>query len=60
MSAGTVVVTTSFNRLKAELILHSAAHVEASGPDIIMRRLTTSERTMTPAMASMRRLSESG
>jgi hypothetical protein len=33
---------------------HSAAHVEASDPDIIVRRLATSERTMTPAMASIR------
>ena len=29
---------------------HSAGHVEAPDPDIIMRRLATSERTMTPAM----------
>jgi hypothetical protein len=31
-----------------------AVHVEAPDPDIIMRRLATSERTMTPAMASPR------
>jgi hypothetical protein len=48
--AGTVVATTSFNRLEV-VRPHSAQHVEASGPDIIMRRLTTSERTMTPAKA---------
>jgi hypothetical protein len=29
---------------------HSAEHVEAPDPDIIMRRFATSERTMTPAM----------
>ena len=49
--AGTVVATTSVNRLGAACP-HSAEHVEASGPDIIMRRSTTSERTMTPAMTS--------
>jgi len=31
---------------------YSAGHVEASDPDIIMRRSATSERTMTPAKAS--------
>jgi hypothetical protein len=30
---------------------HSAAHVEAPDPDIIMRRSATSERTVTPAKA---------
>jgi transposase-like protein len=49
--AGTVVATTSFNRLAAARP-HSAGHVEASDPDIIVRRLATSERTMTPALAS--------
>ena len=46
--AGTVVVATSVNRLMADPP-HSVAHVEAPAPDIIMRRLATSERTMTPA-----------
>jgi hypothetical protein len=46
--AGTVIVTTSLNRLAAACP-HSALHVEASDPDIIMRRSATSERTMTPA-----------
>ena len=49
--AGTMVVATSFNRLAAALP-HSAGNVEALDPDIIMRRLATSERTMTPAKAS--------
>ena len=53
LPAGTVVVTTSVNRLAAAPP-HSAGHVEASNPDIIMRRLATSEWTMTPAMASPR------
>ena len=48
-------MTTSFNRLAAARP-HSDPHVEASDPDIIMRRLATSERTMTPAMASRRTL----
>lgn len=43
-SAGTAVATTSFNR--GVVRPYSAQHVEASGLDIIMRRLTTSERTM--------------
>ena len=38
---------------------HTAGHVEASDPDIIMRRLATSERTMTPAMASRNELDTS-
>jgi hypothetical protein len=46
-----VVATTSVNRLAAACP-HSAGNVEASDPDIIMRRSTTSERTMTPAMTS--------
>ena len=46
-----MVVTTSFIRLVAARP-YSAADVEASAPDIIMRRLATSERTMTPATAS--------
>jgi hypothetical protein len=45
-----VVAATSLNRLVADLP-HAAAHVEAPGPDIIMRRFATSERTMTPAKA---------
>ena len=45
-------MATSFIRLVA-VLPHSAAHVEAPDPDIIMRRLATSERTMTPAEASM-------
>src|SRR3954468_635166 len=49
--AGTVVATTSVNRLAAARP-HPAGNVEASDPDIIMRRSTTSERTMTPAMTS--------
>ena len=43
-------MVTSVNRLVADLP-HSVEHVEAPDPDIIMRRLATSERTMTPAMA---------
>jgi len=35
--AGTVVVVTSVNRLAA-VLPHSAQHVEAPDPDIIMRR----------------------
>ena len=49
--AGTVVVVTSVNRRVAARP-HSAGHVEAPDPDIIMRRCATSERTMTPATAS--------
>jgi hypothetical protein len=49
--AGTVVVATSVNRLVAARP-HSAGHVEAPDPDIIMRRCATSERTITPAIAS--------
>jgi hypothetical protein len=45
--AGTVVVMTSVNRLVAARP-YPAVHVEAPDPDIIMRRLATSERTMTP------------
>lgn len=48
---GMAVRVTSLNRLAA-VRSHSAAHVEASGPDIIMRRSATSERTMTPVKAS--------
>jgi hypothetical protein len=44
-------VVTSVNRLVAARP-PSAGHVEAPDPDIIMRRSATSERTMTPAMAS--------
>ena len=51
-------MTTSFNRLVA-VRPHTAGHVEASDPDIIMRRLATSERTMTPAMASRNELDTS-
>jgi len=46
--AGTVVVATSLIRLKAAPP-HFAAHVEAPAPNIIMRRMSTSERTLTPA-----------
>jgi transposase len=42
--AGTVVVATSVNRLVAARP-HSAGHVEAPDPDIIVRRRATSERT---------------
>jgi hypothetical protein len=35
----------------AATLSHSVADVEASDPDIIMRRLATSERTMTPVPA---------
>jgi hypothetical protein len=42
--AGTVLVTTSVNRLAAAYP-HSAGHVEASDPDTIMRRSPTSEGT---------------
>lgn len=44
-------MTTPFIRLVAARP-YSAANVEASTPDIIIRRLATSERTMTPATAS--------
>jgi hypothetical protein len=53
-----VIATTSFNRLVAAHP-HAAANVEASDPDIIMRRFATSERTMTPAMTSIQ-LSQPG
>ena len=46
-------MVTSVNRLVAARP-YPAVHVEAPDPDIIMRRLATSERTMTPAMASKR------
>jgi hypothetical protein len=59
MSAGTVVVVTSVNRLVAARP-YPVVHVEAPDPDIIMRRPATSERTMTPAMASKRPLRFSG
>ncbi len=51
-------MTTSFNRLVA-VRPHTVGDVEASDPDIIMRRLATSERTMTPAMASRNELDTS-
>ena len=50
---GTVVVVTSVNRLVVARP-YPAAHVEAPDPDIIMRRLATSERTMTPAKTPTR------
>jgi hypothetical protein len=50
MSRWDGVVVTSFIRL-VTVRPYPAAHVEAPNPDIIMRRSTTSERTMTPAMA---------
>lgn len=50
---------TSVNRLVTARP-YSAPHVEAPDPDIIMRRPATSERTMTPAMASKRPLRVSG
>ncbi len=53
--AGTVVVVTPVNRLVAARP-YPAVHVEAPDPDIIMRCPATSERTMTPAMASKRPL----
>jgi hypothetical protein len=43
-----VVVATSVNRLVAARP-HSAAHVEAPDPDIIMRRCATSERDHDPS-----------
>jgi hypothetical protein len=52
-------VVTSVNRLVAARP-YPAVHVEAPDPDIIMRRPATSERTMTPAMASQRPLRFSG
>jgi hypothetical protein len=51
MSRWDGVVATSFIRLVAARP-HAAADVEASDPDIIMRRCATSERTMTPAKTS--------
>jgi len=51
MSRWDGVVATSFIRLVAARP-HSAANVEASDPDIIMRRYATSERTVTPAKTS--------
>ena len=45
------VEATSFIRLVAARP-YSAANVEAPGPDIIMRRCATSERTVTPAKTS--------
>jgi hypothetical protein len=51
MSRWDGVEATSFIRLVAAW-LYSAADVEAPGPDIIMRRCATSERTMTPAKTS--------
>lgn len=47
--AGTVVAATSVKRLTA-VHLHLVGNVEAPDPNIIMRH-STSERTMTPAMA---------
>jgi hypothetical protein len=52
-------VVTSVNRLVAARP-YPVVHVEAPDPDIIMRRPATSERTMTPAMASKRPLRFSG
>jgi hypothetical protein len=52
-------VVTSVNRL-VPARPYPAVHVEAPDPDIIMRRPATSERTMTPAMASKRPLRFSG
>src|SRR6516165_1556944 len=46
--AGTAVVATSVNRLKAAPP-HFDRYVEAPAPNIIVRRLPTSERTLTPA-----------
>lgn len=46
--AETAVVTTSLNWLTTACP-HFALHVEAADPDIIMRRLATSERTVTPS-----------
>jgi hypothetical protein len=43
-----VVVVTSVNRLVADLP-HSVEHVEAPDPDIIMRRLATSEKDHDPS-----------
>ena len=51
MSRWDGVVATSFIRLVAARP-YSAANVEAPGPDIIMRRCATSERTMTLAKTS--------
>ena len=48
MSRWDGVEATSFIRLVAARP-YSAANVEAPGPDIIMRRCATSERTVTPA-----------
>lgn len=51
MSRWDGVEATSFIRLAAARP-YSAANVEAPGPDIIMRRCATSERTVTPAKTS--------
>jgi hypothetical protein len=51
MSRWDGVEATSFIRLVAARP-YSAANVEAPGPDIIMRRCATSERTVTPAKTS--------
>ncbi|MGY3693058.1 hypothetical protein ACVIGA_009015 [Bradyrhizobium sp. USDA 3240] len=53
MSRWDGVEATSFIRLVTARP-YSAANVEASDPDIIMRRCATSERTMTPAKTSVR------
>jgi hypothetical protein len=59
MSAGTVVVVTSVNRLVTARP-YSAPYVEAPDPDIIMRRTATSERTMTPATTNAMALETAG
>lgn len=51
MSRWDGVEATSFIRLVAAWP-YSDANVEAPGPDIIMRRCATSERTVTPAKTS--------
>jgi hypothetical protein len=51
MSRWDGVEATSFIRLVTARP-YSAANVEAPGPDIIMRRRATSERTVTPAKTS--------
>jgi len=51
MSRWDGVEATSFIRLVAARP-YSAANVEASDPDIIMRRCATSERTVTPVKTS--------
>ena len=45
---------TLVNRLKA-VLPHFVAHVKAPAPNITMRRLATSERTLTPALGAIRR-----